>query len=110
MSKTAELFNECVAATPKDIKQRVEWSLSAMTFLRLGKVNKFPVRSLLEMFEIADKIDGILKERGMTQKEFARQVGRSEAEVCRWVGGTHNFTLATLAKISDALGVPMIRV
>ena len=34
MSKTAELFNECVAATPKDIKQRVEWS-----------------------FEIADKID-----------------------------------------------------
>ena len=78
---------ECVAATPKDIKQRVEWS-----------------------FEIADKIDGILKERGMTQKEFARQVGRSEAEVCRWVGGTHNFTLATLAKISEALGVPMIRV
>ena len=87
MSKTAELFNECVAATPKDIKQRVEWS-----------------------FEIADKIDGILKERGMTQKEFARQVGRSEAGVCRWVGGTHNFTLATLAKISEALGVPMIRV
>lgn len=87
MSKTAELFNECVAATPKDIKQRVEWS-----------------------FEIADKIDGILKERGMTQKEFARQVGRSEAEVCRWVGGAHNFTLATLAKISEALGVPMIRV
>lgn len=87
MSKTAELFDECVAATPKDIKQRVEWS-----------------------FEIADKIDGILKERDMTQKEFAQQVSRSEAEVCRWVGGTHNFTLATLAKISAALGVPLITV
>lgn len=87
MNRTAELFNECVAATPDDIKQRVEWS-----------------------FEIADKIDGILKQRGMTQKEFARKVGRSEAEVCRWVGGTHNFTLATLAKISAVLDVPIISV
>lgn len=87
MNKTAQIFNECVAATPADVRQRVEWS-----------------------FEIADKIDGILKRRGMTQKELARQVGRSEAEVCRWVGGTHNFTLATLARISDALGEPLIRV
>ena len=87
MSRTSELFNECVAATPKDIQQRVDWS-----------------------FRIADKIDGILKERGLTQKEFARQIGRSEAEVCRWVGGTHNFTLSTLAKISTVLGVPLITV
>ncbi|MBQ1732505.1 MAG: helix-turn-helix transcriptional regulator [Bacteroidales bacterium] len=87
MNRTAELFNESIEATPNDIKQRVEWS-----------------------FEIADKIDGILKQRGMTQKEFARKVGRSEAEVCRWVGGTHNFTLATLAKISAALDVPIIAV
>lgn len=87
MNKTSELFNECVAAIPQDIKQRVDWSC-----------------------QIADKIDCILKERGMTQKEFAHQIGRSEAEVCRWVGGTHNFTLATLAKISATLGVPLISV
>ena len=58
----------------------------------------------------SDEIKLLREITGMTQKEFARQVGRSEAEVCRWVGGTHNFTLATLAKISEALGVPMIRV
>jgi len=87
MSKTSDLFNECVAATPKDVKQRVDWS-----------------------FQIADKIADALKERGMTQKEFAHQIGRSEAEVCRWVGGTHNFTLATLAKISTTLDVPLISV
>ena len=87
MSKTSELFNECLAATPQDVKQRIDWS-----------------------FQIADKIDSVLKERGITQKEFAKQIGRSEAEVCRWVGGTHNFTLATLAKISSALGVPLIHV
>ena len=87
MSKTSDLFNECVATTPKDVKQRVDWS-----------------------FQIADKIADALKERGMTQKEFAHQIGRSEAEVCRWVGGTHNFTLATLAKISTTLDVPLISV
>ncbi len=87
MSKTADLFNECVAASPQDVKQRVDWS-----------------------FQIADKIADVLKERGMTQKEFAKQIGRSEAEVCRWVGGTHNFTLATLAKISATLDVPLISV
>ncbi len=87
MSKISDLFNECEASTPQDIKQRVDWS-----------------------FQIADKIDGILKARGMSQKEFAKQIGRSEAEVCRWVGGTHNFTLATLAKISAALGVPLISI
>ena len=87
MSKTSELFNECLAATPQDVKQCIDWS-----------------------FQIADKIDSVLKERGITQKEFAKQIGRSEAEVCRWVGGTHNFTLATLAKISSALGVPLIHV
>ncbi len=76
-----------MAATPQDVKQRIDWS-----------------------FQIADKIDSVLKERGITQKEFAKQIGRSEAEVCRWVGGTHNFTLATLAKISSALGVPLIHV
>lgn len=87
MSKTSELFNECLAATPQDVKQRIDWS-----------------------FQIAYKIDSVLKERGITQKEFAKQIGRSEAEVCRWIGGTHNFTLATLAKISSALGVPLIHV
>ena len=87
MSKTSELFNECLAATPQDVKQRIDWS-----------------------FQIVDKIDSVLKERGITQKEFAKQIGRSEAEVCRWVGGTHNFTMATLAKISPALGVPLIHV
>jgi transcriptional regulator with XRE-family HTH domain len=46
----------------------------------------------------------------MTQKDFAKQIGRSEAEVSRWVGGTHNFTLATLAKISTVLEIPLISV
>lgn len=34
----------------------------------------------------------------------------TQAEVSRWLSGNHNFTLATLAKISVALGVNLITV
>lgn len=59
---------------------------------------------------ISDKIAGILKDKGMTQKEFAKGIGRSEAEVSRWLGGTHNFTLSTIARISAYLGEDIVLV
>ena len=61
-------------------------------------------------FAIADKIASVLKERGMTNKEFAKLVGKTEAEVSRWLGGTHNFTLKTISKISDALNCDIIKI
>lgn len=59
---------------------------------------------------IAEKLDGLLKERGMSQRELAKSTGKTEAEVSRWLGGTHNFTLRTLAKISIAIGEDLITV
>lgn len=46
----------------------------------------------------------------MTQKYFAKGIGRSEAEVSRWLGGTHNFTLSTIAKISAYFGEDIIHI
>lgn len=53
---------------------------------------------------IANRIYDILEEKGMSQKEFAQLMGKTETEVSRWLSGTHNMTLATLCKISIALG------
>ena len=53
---------------------------------------------------IANRIYDILEEKGMTQRDFARLMGKTETEVSRWLSGTHNMTLATLCKISIALG------
>ena len=78
----AKLFDQIVAETPPELKKQLDMS-----------------------FAIADKLDAALKERGLTQKEFAHMIGHTQAEVSRWMSGTHNFTLATLAKISVALGV-----
>ena len=85
MKSTTQLFEECLAQIPNHVKMELDMS-----------------------FAQADKIDAILRERNITQKQLARQMGKTEAEVSRWLGGTHNFTLRTIAKISEALGVKLI--
>ena len=57
---------------------------------------------------IANRIYDILEEKDMSQKEFARLMGKTETEVSRWLSGTHNLTMATLCKISVALGEDII--
>ena len=85
--ETEKLFQEVLDNTPQSIKQKVAWS-----------------------YDIADYIDATLRQRGISQKDFAKLVGTSEAAVSHWVGGGHNFTLSTLAKISAVFGTPIIHV
>ncbi len=57
---------------------------------------------------IANRIYNILESKGMSQKEFARLMGKTETEVSRWLSGTHNLTMATICKISAALGEDVV--
>ncbi len=43
-------------------------------------------------------------------RQHAQRLGTSAAAVSRWLGGGHNFTLSTLARISVVLDVPLISV
>lgn len=61
-------------------------------------------------FDITERILNILDAKGMTQKEFARLLGKKESEICKWMKGTHNFTLETIAKIEIALGERLLEV
>lgn len=83
--KTRELFNHSVAEISLEVRKEMDLS-----------------------YAISDRLDSALKERGLTQKQFAKMVGKTEAEVCRWLSGRHNFTIRTLAKISSTLGVDII--
>ena len=84
---TNSLFREELAKIPQDVRKQIDMS-----------------------WAIADKIDALLKAKGMSQKEFAHLMGKTEPEVSRWLGGTHNFTLRTLAKISVVLGEDVIKI
>ena len=59
---------------------------------------------------IANRIYDILEDRGMSQKDLAKRLGKTETEVSRWLSGTHNLTLATICKISAALEADVVKV
>ncbi|MBQ0142399.1 MAG: helix-turn-helix transcriptional regulator [Prevotellaceae bacterium] len=83
----SKLFEECYNNIPPE--QKLEGELS---------------------YGIAEKIYATLQEKGMSQKDFARQLGKRESEISKWLTGRHNFTLQTLALISTELGVNLITV
>jgi ribosome-binding protein aMBF1 (putative translation factor) len=58
--------------------------------------------------DIAMSIQIARRERGYTQKELAEKVGVSQVMISRWENGEENFTAATLAKISSALGIGLV--
>lgn len=60
--------------------------------------------------DISDRLDSIMKERGISQRELARMTGKRPSEVTRWLSGQHNFTLATIAKLSVALNHEFVSV
>lgn len=59
---------------------------------------------------IGDRIEEIMTAKGISRTELAKRTGKSKAEVTRWMSGTHNFTLRTLAIVEAALGEPVIEV
>ncbi len=61
-------------------------------------------------FQIVDRIHEILQSRGLKQKDFAAMMGKSEAEISKWMRGTHNFTIDTLLSIEKTLDAPILMV
>ena len=68
------------------------------------------VKKQLEIsVNLANRVYDILEAKGMSQKDLAKLLGKTETEVSRWLSGTHNLTIATIAKISVALGEDIIK-
>ena len=60
--------------------------------------------------DVVNRIFDILEKRNMTQREFAQLLGKNEAEISRWMQGTHNFTMKTIKKIEFKLGAQILEV
>lgn len=59
---------------------------------------------------ITEKINYLLKERGINQVEFAKMLGKSPSEVSKWLTGLHNLTLKSITKMEVALEVDLINI
>ena len=85
--KIDPLFKECLSNVAPEVRAEVHLNM-----------------------DIANRIYNLLQEKNLTQREFAALMGKRESEISRWLTGTHGFTTATIAKISAALGEPIIEV
>lgn len=60
--------------------------------------------------DIAHRLELLMKEEGLTKKQFAEALGRRPSEVTKWLSGEHNFTIGTLAMLSAFFNKPIIKV
>ncbi len=61
-------------------------------------------------FQISNRLDFLMKEKGLSKKQLAQSIGKRPSEITRWLSGEHNFTIATLAMLSTFFGQPIITV
>lgn len=57
---------------------------------------------------IANQISLLIKEKGITQKEFASRLGKTESELSRMLSGLHNLTLKSITNVEAVLGCDII--
>lgn len=74
------LFDECINEAPQEVKNFVDNSL-----------------------EIAHQIYKLMENKGLLQKDLAKLLAKSEAEISRMLSGSHNLTIKTISKIEAVL-------
>jgi len=61
-------------------------------------------------FDISERIDALMRQRGLSKKQFADALGHRPSEITKWLSGQHNFTIATLSMLSSFFGQPIVTV
>lgn len=60
--------------------------------------------------DLVVRINQLLAEKGIKRRELAEKLDKKPSEISKWLGGEHNFTLRSLAKLSAELGEPLLEV
>lgn len=76
----------------------------------LGEISQETREETRLSFDIADRIYALMLEKGLSKKQFADALGRRPSEITKWLSGEHNFTIATLARLSTFFGQSIITV
>ncbi|MDE6279179.1 MAG: helix-turn-helix transcriptional regulator [Paramuribaculum sp.] len=61
-------------------------------------------------FQISNRLDALMREKGLSKKQLADAIGKRPSEITRWLSGEHNFTISTIAMLSTFFGKPIIMV
>ena len=65
-------------------------------------------RFISKNLDISREVYNILKDKNLTQKDFAKELGKNESEISKWLSGLHNLTLKSIAKMEAILDTDII--
>lgn len=74
----------------------------------LNEVSREEIASNAKSLQISTQILEVLENKKMLQKDFAVMMGKSEAEISKWLSGFHNFTIKTISNIEVVIGETII--
>jgi transcriptional regulator with XRE-family HTH domain len=83
----SKTLDRLLKSTPKDVDIFVDWYA-----------------------DLVVRINQLLREKGISKKELAINLDKNPSEISKWLGGEHNFTLRSLAKLSAELGENLLEV
>lgn len=74
----------------------------------LNEITEADLRRTAARMNMATKIYKSMKNRGMSQKDFAESLGKRPSEISKWLSGKHNFTIDTISDIEKVLGIDLM--
>ena len=85
--------------------------MRSKTVDRLLKNTPKDVEIFVDLYaDLVVHINDVLREKNLNKKDLSKKMGKSPSEISKWLGGGHNFTLRSLAKLSAELGEPLLKV
>ena len=85
--------------------------MRSKTVDRLLKTTPEDVKIFVDLYaDLLVRVNQLLQEKNITKKELAERLDKSPSEISKWLGGEHNFTLRSLAKLQAELGEPLLEV
>lgn len=87
MKKETDTLHEIIGVLPLEVQIRTKLSVA-----------------------IANRIEALMREKGLSKKQFAEALDRRPSEVTKWLSGEHNFTVATLSRLGAFFEKPIIEV
>lgn len=88
------------ALVSKEETQTIERAKTRLANKSYSKISN------LIAFEILERLD----ELGWSQRKLAEKMDVSPQQVNKWVKGNENFTLSTLGRLGEVLGIELIQV
>jgi transcriptional regulator with XRE-family HTH domain len=73
----------------------------------LGEITPVEKLQTNTKMTLAARLDDLITARGWGKSEFAEKVNKNPSEITKWLSGTQNFTIDTLAEIGVILNMPV---